>query len=94
MKIVFSENFTAQLDELSAFIANDSLRRANEFDKEIRAKLDTLGFMPYKYRKSTHFDDENIRDFVFKGFVVPYFINENLDEIVVLGICKRNLPRF
>lgn len=50
--------------------------------------------MPYKYRKSVYFDDENVRDFVFKGFVVPYFINEKANEVVVLGICKKNIPKF
>lgn len=77
-----------------AFIANDSLQKANKFDKELRIKLNSLDFMPYKYRKSTYFDDENIRDFVFKGYVVPYFINEKADEVVVLGICKKNIPKI
>lgn len=33
MIVVFSENFSTQLDELIAFIANDSLQKANKFDK-------------------------------------------------------------
>lgn len=94
MIVVFSENFSTQLDELIAFIANDSLQKANKFDKELRINLNTLDFMPYKYRKSVYFDDENVRDFVFKGFVVPYFINEKTNEVVVLGICKKNIPKF
>lgn len=94
MIVVFSEIFNAQLDELIAFIANDSLEEANKFDKELRVNLNSLDFMPYKYRKSVYFDDENIRDFVFKGYVVPYFINEKADEVVVLGICKKNIPKF
>lgn len=46
MIVVFSENFSTQLDELIAFIANDSLQKANKFDKELRINLNTLDFMP------------------------------------------------
>jgi len=42
--------------------------------------------MPYKFRKSIHFNDENIRDLVFKGYTVPYLVDDEV--IVVLGIVK------
>lgn len=42
--------------------------------------------MPLKYRKSIYFDDENIRDLVYLGYVVPYKIEK--DKIVIIGITK------
>jgi len=30
--------------------------------------------MPYKHRKSIYYDDENIRDLVFKGYTIVYMI--------------------
>lgn len=44
--------------------------------------------MPYKFRKSIYFDDENIRDYIFKGYTIPYSINEDNNEIVLLDIIK------
>ena len=32
--------------------------------------------------------DENIRELIHKGYVIPYFIND--DEINILGIYKEN----
>jgi len=44
--------------------------------------------MPYKFRKSIYFDDENIRDYIFKGYAIPYLINEDNNEIALLDIIK------
>ncbi|EKB0626229.1 type II toxin-antitoxin system RelE/ParE family toxin, partial [Campylobacter jejuni] len=50
-----------------------------------------LSFMPYKNRKSLSFDNENIRDLIFKGYVIPYLIDKSKNEILILGIYKNNL---
>ena len=44
--------------------------------------------MPHKFRKSIYFNDENIRDYIFKGYVIPYFIDTKHEKIVLLGIVK------
>ena len=49
--------------------------------------------MPYKFRRSKSFDDNKIRDFIFKGFVIPYLMDEPNDTIVILAIFKQNLLR-
>lgn len=46
--------------------------------------------MPYKFRQSNSFEDENIRDFIFKGYIIPYKINTQKDKIIILGIYKEN----
>lgn len=50
--------------------------------------------MPYKFRQSKCFNDENIRDFIFKGYVIPYLIDKENNKIVILAIFKQNLPKF
>lgn len=44
--------------------------------------------MPLKYKKSIYFNDENIRDLVFKGYVVPYKIDTAKNKIIIIGINK------
>lgn len=39
--------------------------------------------MPYKFRQSRYCQNENIRDFIFKGYTVPYLIDVDNDVIVV-----------
>jgi len=56
------------------------------FDKKI-SKLD---FMPYKFRKSYYYynDDEDIRDLIVQGYTIPYLIDKEKDTIVILDIFK------
>ena len=92
MELIFSDNFLSRLTDILKFIAKDSKKRALGFKNELLKQLQGLDFMPYKYRKSLAFDDENIRDFIFKGYVIPYKIEK--DFIVILAIYKENLPDF
>ena len=88
MKILYHENFTTELITIWNFIALDSTQRANEFAQSLRKKIKILPESPYMYRKSTYFDDENLRDLVYKGYVVVYKINFDNNSIVILGINK------
>ena len=91
MRIDFSERFTTQLQIVLEFIAKDSLINALKFENELLSKIEKLDFMPHKYRKSIYFNNPNIRDFVFKGYVVPYLVDDANDTLAILGICKQNL---
>jgi len=48
--------------------------------------INAIPDMPYKYRKSFYHDSDNIRDMIFKGYTIPYMINE--DTIALLDIFK------
>jgi plasmid stabilization system protein ParE len=47
---------------------------------------------PYKFRKSFYFDDENIRDMIFKKYTIVYEIDLDNDMIVILNIFYKNKP--
>jgi len=88
LNIIKRDSFTESLDRILDYIAEDSLERAFGFADELEEKLSQVPHVPYKFRKSIYFDDENIRDYIFKGYVIPYLIDENKDEIAVLDIIK------
>lgn len=46
--------------------------------------------MPKKYQQSKYYDDETIRDMVFKGYTIIYKIYS--DKIIILEIFNQNLP--
>ena len=48
--------------------------------------------MPKKCRKSVISSDENVRDLIFKGYVITFRISQ--DCIEVLYIFKENEPKF
>ena len=82
------ESFERGLDAILDYITEDSLNRAIVFVNALEEKLDALPHMPYKFRHSIYFNDENIRDFIFKGYVIPYLIDEKNRKIIMLGIVK------
>ena len=44
--------------------------------------------MPMKYRKSIYFENETIRDFIYKGYCIPYLIDADNKRIILLDIIK------
>lgn len=47
--------------------------------------------MPYRHRKNQTSNDKNIRDLIFKGYIVVFRIDDEIIEI--LNIYKQNLPK-
>lgn len=93
LEIVRNESFGKNLREILDFIElKDSFERAFEFYKELEIEINKIAFMPYRYRKNLYKNDENIRDLIFKGYVIPFLIKA--DKIIILGIYKSNLPNF
>ena len=88
MVIKYKPKFERELKTIFDFIAKDSLNRAREFRNELVAKIERTAQTPFICRKSINFNDESIRDLIFKGYVIPYLIDNEV--IYVLGIYKAN----
>ena len=88
MVIEYKPKFERELKIIFDFIAKDSLNRAREFRNELIAKIERTAQTPFICRKSINFNDESIRDLIFKGYVIPYLIDNEV--IYVLGIYKAN----
>ncbi len=86
MIIEYDDKFALKMSEIWHFIALDSQNRANIFKNELRQHIEDIPNFPYKFRKSKWFDNENIRDLIFKGYTIPYYVQR--DKIVILDIFK------
>ena len=82
------EPFSSSLKEILRFIASDSKSRAFTFNSGLFTCINNIPNMPYKYRKSLYHEDEQIRDCIFKGYTIPYIVDEEKKTIVVLDIFK------
>ena len=89
MEIIFSPRFEDELYGIADFIALDNQARSDLFVDKIESMCHNLVDMPYRCRKSMKFDDENIRELIFKGYIIPYHIKN--DQIIILGIYKENI---
>ncbi|WP_460168924.1 type II toxin-antitoxin system RelE/ParE family toxin [Campylobacter concisus] len=87
--IKLNTSFKLNLSKIKTFIEKDSKNRADFFVKELIAKINLIPDMPYRFRKNVVKNNENIRDLIYKGYVVPFFIDG--DTIFILDIYKDNL---
>jgi plasmid stabilization system protein ParE len=88
MQIIKDELFKENLQVVLKYIANDSKAKASKFNKQLSTQVNKLGNMPFKFRKSSYYEDENVRDLIFKGYTIPYLVDEEKEVIVILDIFK------
>jgi plasmid stabilization system protein ParE len=88
MKIKITRSFQKKLQDQIEFIARDKPSIARKFKNELLERIQGLSTMPYKSRKSIFFDKEEIRDMVFKGYIIVYRINPKENSIEIFGFTK------
>jgi len=82
LQIEYNSDFRKHFGDIWDYIADDSVNRANEFKNQIRKLIETLEDSPYCYRQSLHYDNENVRDLIFKGYTIIYKNISMIDLIV------------
>ena len=88
MQIKFSKSFSQRLNDQVDYIANDKPIADRKFKSEIIARIKQIPQVPYSNRKSVFFNRNDIRDLIYKGYVVVYKINEVDKSIEVFGFVK------
>lgn len=88
MQIIRDKKYIKKIQSIVEYIAKDSLNQALKFYIKLDEAIDGLVVMPYKFRKSIYFENENIRDLVFKEYVIPYKIDTIKNKITIIGINK------
>ncbi len=90
MKIRFKSAFSFSLSKQVKYISIDSPSRAKNFNRELIETIRLIEDNPYMGRKSIYFDDDNIRDLIFKGYTIIYRVNIAKNSIDVFGFVKYN----
>ena len=87
MKVIFTKRFIHKLSKQTEYIAKDKPIAAEKFEEDILTKsLSIPQFPVFSFRKSTFFADENIREFIFKGYRIIFRVSKH--EITVFGLYK------
>ena len=90
MKIIRDRFYLSKLDEIIDYMAQSSVVSAIRFLDKLDIKIDNLSNMPFKFRQSYYYEDEKIRDLIFKGYTIPYLVDTEKELIVILDIFKWN----
>ena len=88
MKVSFEEKFIIALNNQVRYISKDKPISSRKFKNELIKNLKKDLKRPYHFKKSRYYDDENIRDYVFKGYTSVYKIDIIQDVIIVFGFIK------
>lgn len=88
MKIKFKSTFTDRLERQVRYIAHDSPSRARKFKNDLLKRIKKIPKHPYSYRKSIYFDENSIRDLIFKGYCIVFRVNESENSIEIFGFTK------
>ena len=88
MRLNILTSFKLKLNEQVEFIAKDKPSAARKFKSELIERIKAVTQMPYKNRKSIFFDREDIRELIYKGYIIVYKINDKENAIEVFGFTK------
>lgn len=88
MKIKLTIEFNHDLNEIVDFISKNKPLAARKFKIEIIKMMQKDLTDPFLFKKSIYFEDENIRDYVFKGFTIVIKADIELDLVTIVAILK------
>lgn len=94
MKIKITKSFSNKLNKQVDYIAKDKPIAARKFKNDILLEIKGISKMPYRNRKSIFFENKEIREFIFKGYIVVYRINKLKNHIEVFGFTKYEAKPF
>jgi plasmid stabilization system protein ParE len=86
MRIIFKESFINRFENQIDYIARNNPANSRKFKNELLKLIKEIPSNPHKHRKSIWFDDNDIRDLIFKGYIVVFRIKP--DSIEVFGFVK------
>nr|WP_315156763.1 type II toxin-antitoxin system RelE/ParE family toxin [uncultured Flavobacterium sp.] len=88
MKIKLTVEFNYDLNDIVDFISKDKPLAARKFKIELVKNIKKDLKQPFLFKKSIYIDDQNIRDYVFKGYTVVFKVDIELETVFVVAILK------
>jgi len=86
MSILSSDLYKEQLEEALVLIKKQSEVDISNFEMYLDTIIINMQTKINKYKKSTYFDNENIKDIQNQGFTIPFYIDEKKSLYILLGI--------
>lgn len=90
MKIIRTKQYNFELQSILQYISEDKVNASKSFYSKLNKKIKELPSFPYKCRKSIYFNDENIRDMIFKGYTILYEVSLEQNKIFIYSIFNQN----
>ena len=92
MQINRLKRYKNNLFQILYYIAQDKFSASENFKNELDELINNLPTFPYKFKKSEYFDNDNIRDMVYKGYTIIYKVDLKKNTIDIIRIFNKNKP--
>jgi len=89
MNILCAPSFEKQLLSLLGDFTQNDLAVVKNFKMYLDTVILNMPTKVQKFKKSIYFDNENIRDIEHQGLVIPFYIDEETGDYLILGIVKK-----
>ena len=89
MKILCASSFAKQLESLLGDYKEEDLTAIKNFKMYLDTIILNMPTKVQKFKKSIYFDDDNIRDIEHQGLIIPFYIDEETGDYLILGIVKK-----
>ncbi len=89
VKILCTQTFEEQLKALLSEFVTEDFAACKNFKMYLDTIILNMPTKVQKFKKSLYFDDENIKDIEHQGLVIPFYIDEENDSYLILGIVKK-----
>lgn len=93
MKIIWSKTASIKAEEISDYIAQDSINEAKEWISQLLSEVERLDVFPELGRVVPNFDDNSLREIIFGNYRIIYEIRRNTIEILTVWHSKRLLNK-
>ena len=88
MKIRFTDDFYYLLNQQLEYIAKDKPLAARKFKKDLIIAIKKDLNSPFNFKKSIYFNDNQIRDYIFKGYTIVYKILTDNNSVEIFEFIK------
>ena len=89
MQILSSTLFQEQLKELFTPYLKSDLKGIKDFKLYLDTVILNIPSKVNKYKKSIYFDDEDVRDVEHQGYIIPFYLDQESQTYVILGIVQK-----
>ncbi len=89
MQILCTDSFERQLKGLLQEYAKEDFSATKNYKMYLDTIILNMPTKVKKFKKSIYFDDENIKDIEHHGHIIPFYIDEETGNYIILGIVKK-----
>jgi plasmid stabilization system protein ParE len=84
-KIIWSPRSISNLEGICEYISQDSESYASFFAERIMSMVKSLPRFPYSGRMVPEYEDENLREKIYKNYRIVYRVKKDAIEIVTIA---------